>query len=126
MYSYILENDFRTLFFYNSVGSLGRLPNEMDVRGVLVTNCTFTGTTNGARIKTFAASGASRASAIVFDNLIMNNVQNPIIIDQFYSSDSSAKVSFYSNERKSESILKSKSAFVVCSVSLFFFRDKHV
>lgn len=67
-----------------SVGSLGKLPNELDVRGVIVRNCTLTGTTNGVRIKTFPASDPSRASGIVFGNIVMNNVVNPVIIDQSY------------------------------------------
>ncbi|XP_058203180.1 exopolygalacturonase-like [Rhododendron vialii] len=67
-----------------SVGSLGKLPNELDVRGVIVRNCTLTGTTNGVRIKTFPASDPSRASGIVFGNIVMNNVVNPVIIDQYY------------------------------------------
>lgn len=66
------------------MGSLGKLPNELDVRGVIVRNCTLTGTTNGVRIKTFPASDPSRASGIVFGNIVMNNVVNPVIIDQSY------------------------------------------
>ncbi|CAK9145607.1 unnamed protein product [Ilex paraguariensis] len=67
-----------------SVGSLGKLPNEMDVTGIIVRNCTLVGTTNGLRIKTYPAKTPSRASGILFSNIVMNNVQNPIIIDQGY------------------------------------------
>jgi len=71
-----------------SVGSLGKEKNELDVSGITVSDCTLTGTTNGARIKTYAGSAPSAASNIIFDNLVMNNVENPIIIDQFYGSNS--------------------------------------
>ncbi|RWR72103.1 Glycoside hydrolase [Cinnamomum micranthum f. kanehirae] len=68
-----------------SVGSLGKYPNEEDVVGLTVRNCTFTGTTNGLRIKTWEASPASTtASSFTFDDIVMNNVYNPIIIDQEY------------------------------------------
>ncbi|PIN09440.1 Polygalacturonase [Handroanthus impetiginosus] len=72
-----------------SVGSLGKLPNEQDVQGLIVKNCTLLGTTNGIRIKTYPASGPSRASGILFKDIIMYNVKNPIVIDQNYGSDSS-------------------------------------
>ncbi|KAL9161286.1 hypothetical protein ABFS82_07G011300 [Erythranthe guttata] len=71
-----------------SVGSLGKLPNEMDVLGLIVKNSTLIGTTNGIRIKTYPASGPSRAAGMLFKNIIMQNVKNPIIIDQNYGSDS--------------------------------------
>ncbi|KAL6958290.1 galacturonan 1,4-alpha-galacturonidase [Sarracenia purpurea var. burkii] len=71
-----------------SVGSLGKLANEMDVAGVMVKNCTLTGTENGIRIKTWPGSGPSRASGMLFSDILMNNVQNPIIIDQGYGGQS--------------------------------------
>ncbi|KAL9415642.1 hypothetical protein AB3S75_043854 [Citrus x aurantiifolia] len=68
-----------------SVGSLGRYPNEGDVRGLVVRDSTMTGTMNGVRIKTWANSpGSSAATNMTFENIIMNNVSNPIIIDQAY------------------------------------------
>ncbi|KAI8522642.1 hypothetical protein RHMOL_Rhmol13G0012000 [Rhododendron molle] len=69
-----------------SVGSLGLRPNEGDVTGIVVTNCTLTNTTNGARIKTWHNSPPTHASGIVFDDIVMNNVRNPIFIDQNYGS----------------------------------------
>ncbi|KAI3449451.1 hypothetical protein Pfo_006116 [Paulownia fortunei] len=69
-----------------SVGSLGKREEETDVQGVTVTNCTLTGTTNGARIKTYHESPQINASGIVFQDILMNQVKNPIIIDQHYDS----------------------------------------
>ncbi|EOX98926.1 PREDICTED: exopolygalacturonase isoform X1 [Theobroma cacao] len=68
-----------------SVGSLGRYRNEGDVSGLVVRDCTITGTTNGIRIKTWANSpDRSAATNMTFENINMNNVTNPIIIDQAY------------------------------------------
>ncbi|XP_038886976.1 exopolygalacturonase isoform X1 [Benincasa hispida] len=68
-----------------SVGSLGRYRNEGDVNGLVVKNCSLTGTTNGIRIKTWPNSpGSSSATNMTFENITMNNVSNPIIIDQSY------------------------------------------
>ncbi|KAG2583052.1 hypothetical protein PVAP13_6KG145600 [Panicum virgatum] len=68
-----------------SVGSLGRYAGEGDVTRVHIRDMTFTGTTNGVRIKTWENSPTkSNAAHMVFENLIMNDVQSPIIIDQKY------------------------------------------
>ncbi len=67
-----------------SVGSLGGSAGEEDVSGLLVTNCTFTGTDNGVRVKTWAKPHASNVFNLTFADIIMENVRNPIIIDQRY------------------------------------------
>ncbi|XP_031488532.1 exopolygalacturonase-like [Nymphaea colorata] len=68
-----------------SVGSLGRYSYEKDVSGLVVTGCTLTGTTNGVRIKSWQASPLiTSASNMTFENIIMKDVANPIIIDQNY------------------------------------------
>ncbi|XP_072150680.1 exopolygalacturonase-like [Setaria viridis] len=68
-----------------SVGSLGKDGGEQDVvRGLVIENCTVTGTTNGVRIKTWAGSPPGAASNIKFQDITMDNVSNPIIIDQRY------------------------------------------
>ncbi|XP_052206890.1 exopolygalacturonase-like [Diospyros lotus] len=67
-----------------SVGSLGKYPNEENVTGVLVKNCTIRGTQNGVRVKTWPGSPPSMASNLTFQDIVMINVSNPIIIDQEY------------------------------------------
>ncbi|KAJ4966879.1 hypothetical protein NE237_018728 [Protea cynaroides] len=67
-----------------SVGSLGRYPNEKEVRTLRVTNCTLINTTNGVRIKTWAGAPDNSVSDFIFENINMINVTNPIIIDQKY------------------------------------------
>jgi len=67
-----------------SVGSLGRSANEEDVSGLTVKNCTFNGTQNGLRVKTWASSFASNVFDLTFQDINMDNVNNPIIIDQQY------------------------------------------
>ncbi|XP_050237270.1 exopolygalacturonase-like [Mercurialis annua] len=74
-----------------SVGSLGRRQNEAPVNGITVRNCTLSKTTNGARIKTFAGSPPGSATSIIYEDIIMDQVKNPIIIDQKYASRGSSK-----------------------------------
>ncbi|KAG8087087.1 hypothetical protein GUJ93_ZPchr0010g10139 [Zizania palustris] len=68
-----------------SVGSLGRYVGEGDVTRIHVRDMTFLGTMNGVRIKTWENSPTKSVAAhMVFENLVMKDVQNPIIIDQKY------------------------------------------
>ncbi|KAK2994902.1 hypothetical protein RJ640_012095 [Escallonia rubra] len=67
-----------------SIGSLGRGQIDNVVTGVAVSNCTFVGTQNGIRIKTWAPSSAGLASGFTFEDITMNHVNNPIFIDQQY------------------------------------------
>jgi galacturan 1,4-alpha-galacturonidase len=68
-----------------SIGSLGKYKNEEPVTQIKVIDCTMTGTTNGVRIKTWPASpSAGVASDITFKGITMNDVANPVIIDQGY------------------------------------------
>ena len=68
-----------------SIGSLGRYDNEDDVSGLNIRDCTLSNTLNGVRIKTFPASPkATTASDIHFEKITMNNVANPVLIDQEY------------------------------------------
>ncbi|KAF8036820.1 hypothetical protein BT93_C2515 [Corymbia citriodora subsp. variegata] len=76
-----------------SIGSLGKYPKEKDVMGVHVRNATLTNTTNGVRIKTYPGEKQLLASDIIFEDIVMNNVKNPIIIDQNYGSQKVTKPS---------------------------------
>uniref|UniRef100_A0A7N2L8L5 Polygalacturonase n=1 Tax=Quercus lobata TaxID=97700 RepID=A0A7N2L8L5_QUELO len=67
-----------------SVGSLGRYQNEEPVSGIRVIGGTLSNTKNGVRIKTWPSSPPGTASDMHFENIIMNNVTNPILIDQGY------------------------------------------
>ncbi|XP_050281109.1 exopolygalacturonase-like [Quercus robur] len=67
-----------------SVGSLGKYENEQPVSRIRVIGGTLSSTTNGVRIKTWPASTPGTASDIHFENIVMNNVANPILIDQGY------------------------------------------
>ncbi|XP_056173210.1 exopolygalacturonase-like [Syzygium oleosum] len=67
-----------------SVGSLGAMANEPRVNSVFLGSSTFTDTMNGVRIKTKATSYPGAVSDITFQNIIVNKVNNPIIIDQQY------------------------------------------
>ncbi|KAL2319400.1 hypothetical protein Fmac_028369 [Flemingia macrophylla] len=66
-----------------SIGSLGKNRSHEIVEDVHVHNCSFVGTTNGARIKTWPG-GSGYARNITFDQIILRDAQNPIIIDQYY------------------------------------------
>ncbi|KAJ9686855.1 hypothetical protein PVL29_015626 [Vitis rotundifolia] len=67
-----------------SVGSLGLYANEAPVIGITVRNCTISETTNGVRVKTWPSSPHGTATEMHFRDIVMNNVSNPIIIDQEY------------------------------------------
>ncbi|KAJ6309891.1 hypothetical protein OIU76_014770 [Salix suchowensis] len=70
-----------------SVGSMGGntvINNKDIVVGLTVKNSTFTNTSNGLRIKTWASPYQGLASGFTYEDIIMNNVENPIIIDQQY------------------------------------------
>ncbi|KAK1429616.1 hypothetical protein QVD17_11830 [Tagetes erecta] len=66
-----------------SIGSLGKNGAHSTVKQVLVQNCNITGTQNGLRIKT-SPHGSGYAQSIVFEDINLINVKNPILIDQHY------------------------------------------
>ncbi|CAA2965915.1 exopolygalacturonase-like [Olea europaea subsp. europaea] len=67
-----------------SIGSLGKYPDEKDVDGITVPNCTLSNTLNGVRIKTWAPSPPSIVSNVTFQDILLKNADNPVIIDQQY------------------------------------------
>ncbi|KAK9200483.1 hypothetical protein WN944_015681 [Citrus x changshan-huyou] len=68
------------------VNRLGDHLNEEGVQNVTVTSSSFTNTQNGVRIKLWARQRNGYARNIAFRNIIMNDIQNPIIIDRNYCS----------------------------------------
>ncbi|XP_078180747.1 polygalacturonase-like [Carex rostrata] len=66
-----------------SIGSLGDDNSMARVSDVLIDTVKLYGTTNGVRIKTWQG-GSGYAKNIIFQNIVMYNVKNPIIIDQNY------------------------------------------
>nr|GMD67981.1 Glycoside hydrolase [Ipomoea batatas] len=58
--------------------------DEGDVSGIVVENSRLFGTTNGLRIKTWASPYPSKVFGITYRDIVMQNVDNPIIIDQNY------------------------------------------
>ncbi|GJM97988.1 hypothetical protein PR202_ga14959 [Eleusine coracana subsp. coracana] len=68
-----------------SIGSLGRYKDEKDVTDINVKDCTLKKTTNGVRIKSYEdAASVLTASKIHYENIQMDDVANPIIIDMKY------------------------------------------
>lgn len=78
-----------------SVGSLGKYPGEQPVVGVIVRNCTLVNTMNGLRVKTWPNSFNGIASGLHFQDIIMDNVSNPVLIDQDYCPDDLCKLQVY-------------------------------
>ncbi|KAK1298994.1 putative polygalacturonase [Acorus calamus] len=66
-----------------SIGSLGKNSSWDHVSDVRVNGAFITNTENGLRIKSWQG-GRGYAHNIAFHNVFMQNVSNPIIIDQYY------------------------------------------
>ncbi|KAI3936892.1 hypothetical protein MKW92_015226 [Papaver armeniacum] len=67
-----------------SIGSLGMGLEEEGVQNVTVKDVEFTGTQNGVRIKSWGRPSKGFVKTVVFKHAVMNNVHNPIVIDQNY------------------------------------------
>ncbi|XP_060171405.1 polygalacturonase-like [Lycium barbarum] len=67
-----------------SIGSLDWKLQEAGVQNVTVKTVTFTGTDNGVRVKTWARPSSGFVRGVLFQHIVMANVQNPILIDQNY------------------------------------------
>ncbi|CAD5167829.1 unnamed protein product [Musa acuminata subsp. malaccensis] len=66
-----------------SIGSLGKQNTRACVANITVRNAVIKHSDNGVRIKTWQG-GSGSVSSISFENIRMDTVRNPIIIDQFY------------------------------------------
>ncbi|KAJ4727869.1 putative Polygalacturonase [Melia azedarach] len=66
-----------------SIGSLGNHNSRACVSNITVKDSVIKYSDNGVRIKTWQG-GSGAVSGIIFNNIHMNNVRNPIIINQFY------------------------------------------
>ncbi|KAI3470302.1 hypothetical protein Pfo_026965 [Paulownia fortunei] len=70
-----------------SIGSLGWDLQEAGVQNVTVKTATFTGTENGVRVKTWARPSNGFVRDVLFQDVVIVDAQNPIIIDQNYCPD---------------------------------------
>ncbi|XP_031261744.1 probable polygalacturonase At3g15720 [Pistacia vera] len=108
-----------------SIGSLGANGAMARVKNINVSDCSFKGSTNGARIKTWQG-GSGFAKEIYFQRIHLDAVANPIIIDQYYcpvpgncpNQTSAVKVSdvFYNNFEGTSS--SEKAIILNCSQSI--------
>ncbi|KAI5351302.1 hypothetical protein L3X38_004193 [Prunus dulcis] len=67
-----------------SIGNLAKDLEEEGVQNVTVKNAIFKGTQNGLRIKSWARPRNGFVQGAYFLDVVMFNVQNPIVIDQNY------------------------------------------
>ncbi|KAG4913848.1 hypothetical protein JHK85_055238 [Glycine max] len=66
-----------------SIGSLGNYNSRACVSNITVSDSIIKHSDNGVRIKTWQG-GRGAVSKVVFNNIQMDTVRNPIIIDQYY------------------------------------------
>lgn len=66
-----------------SIGSLGKANSRACVSNISVRDSVIKQSDNGVRIKTWQG-GAGSVSNVTFSDIQMDNVRNPIIIDQYY------------------------------------------
>ncbi|XP_021602272.1 exopolygalacturonase [Manihot esculenta] len=76
-----------------SMKSLGKTTDKF-VSEIFVRKCTIYDTDNGVRIKTWPALHGGMASDMHFEDIMMKNVCNPIVIDQLPSKVKIANVTF--------------------------------
>ncbi|KAM4095060.1 hypothetical protein ACJW30_08G001600 [Castanea mollissima] len=67
-----------------SIGSLAKDTEEAGVQNVTVSKAIFLGTQNGLRLKSWARPSSGFVQRVRFLGAVMQNVQNPIVIDQNY------------------------------------------
>lgn len=79
-----MQAEANKVVLFCSIGSLGRQLKEDGVQNITLTDSVFIGSDNGVRIKTWARPSTSFVRNVLFQNIIMRDVENPIIIDQDY------------------------------------------
>ncbi|KAL2454564.1 Pectin lyase-like superfamily protein [Abeliophyllum distichum] len=110
-----------------SVGSLGKGATEEDVTGIYVKNCTFTGTQNGIRVKTWPSAPAKlKITGLHYEDIIMDNVENPIVIDQEYCPWNQCKLDSPSLIKISEMTVKNIKGTSASPVAVSFVCSKTV
>ncbi|XP_074265581.1 polygalacturonase-like [Silene latifolia] len=67
-----------------SIGSLGWEKKEAGVQNVTVKSVIISNTTNWLRIKSWARPSTGFVQTILYQNVTFRNVENPIIVDQYY------------------------------------------
>ncbi|KAK9735857.1 hypothetical protein RND81_04G233000 [Saponaria officinalis] len=67
-----------------SIGSLGWTEKESGVQNVTVKSVVISNTTNGLRIKSWARPSTGFVQDILYQNIKLQHVENPIIVDQNY------------------------------------------
>ncbi|KAK4763014.1 hypothetical protein SAY86_008782 [Trapa natans] len=73
-----------------SIGSLGRDNTKACVSNITVRDVNMYNTMNGVRIKTWQG-GSGSVQGVMFSNIQVSEVEQPIVIDQFYCDKSSCK-----------------------------------
>ncbi|KAK4779653.1 hypothetical protein SAY87_015759 [Trapa incisa] len=73
-----------------SIGSLGRGNTKACVSNITVRDVNMHNTMNGVRIKTWQG-GSGSVQGVMFSNIQVSEVQQPIVIDQFYCDKSTCK-----------------------------------
>ncbi|CAL1369883.1 unnamed protein product [Linum trigynum] len=74
-----------------SIGSLGKYVTETPLKSITIQNCTIADSDNGIRIKSWPDMFATSLTDVHFEDIILENVDNPIIIDQMYCPDGACK-----------------------------------
>lgn len=80
----IAKNLERTALQAQRIGSLGWDLQEPGVQNLTVKSVAFRNSDDGVRIKTWARSSNAFVKNVLFKNIFMSNVKNPILIDQDY------------------------------------------
>ncbi|KAL6008710.1 hypothetical protein ACLOJK_021936 [Asimina triloba] len=67
----------------STIGSLGIRNSHACVKNITVSNSIIRHSANGVRLKTWQG-GSGSVSSVTFQDIVMDTVRNPIIVDQYY------------------------------------------